>query len=132
MTRRKRIHGHRRKRSPLKMPASRRMFGGMLGAFSAFTQNKDKKGSAEATGRAEGAAQEARPSAKEALEGKKSNLETTIERVVDRKLGNESEKPQESDAKVLKTPKNDATTKELTTSSKDASIAEGVNRLYKQ
>jgi len=132
MTRRKRIHGHRRKRSPLKMPAGRSMFGGVLGAFSAFGRNKNKKGSAEATGRAEGAAQEARPSAKEALGGKTGDLETTIERVVDRKLGNESEKPQESNAKVLKTPKNDATTKELTTSSKDMSAKDIVNRIYKQ
>ena len=132
MTRRKRIHGHRRKRSPLKMPASLKMFGGMVTKFGVFGRNKDKKGSAEATGRAEGAAQEARPSAKEALESKKNNLETTIERIVDKKLGNESEKPRESDVKVLKTPKNDATTKELTTSSKDMSAKDIVNRIYKQ
>ena len=54
MTRRKRIHGHRRKRSPLKMPASQDMFSGIAASMKAFAQSRDKKGSAEATGRAEG------------------------------------------------------------------------------
>ncbi len=125
------MHGRRRRRS-VSSPA--KFIGGAIGAGIKLVKKlRDrKKGSAEATGRAEGAAQEARPSAKEVLGGKTGDLETTIERVVDRKLGNESEKPKENDAKVLKTPKNDATTKELTTSSKDASIIEGVTRLYKQ
>tara|TARA_R100001510_G_scaffold31657_1_gene28294 strand:+ start:435 stop:830 length:396 start_codon:yes stop_codon:yes gene_type:complete len=131
MTKRRRMHGRRRRRS-VSSPA--KFIGGAIGAGIKLVKKlRDrKKGSAEATGRAEGAAQEARPSAKEVLGGKTGDLETTIERVVDRKLGNESEKPKENDAKVLKTPKNDATTKELTTSSKDASIIEGVTRLYKQ
>ena len=125
------MHGRRRRRS-VSSPA--KFIGGAIGAGIKLVKKlRDrKKGSAEATGRAEGAAQEARPSAKEVLGGKTGDLETTIERVVDRKLGNESEKPKENDAKVLKTPKNDATTKELTTSSKDASIIESVTRLYKQ
>ena len=55
-----------------------------------------------------------------------------VERVVDEKLDGGAEKPKESEEKVLKTPKNDATTKELTTSTKDAAADEAVTRLYKQ
>tara|TARA_Y100001938_G_C7870151_1_gene319879 strand:+ start:92 stop:445 length:354 start_codon:yes stop_codon:yes gene_type:complete len=117
------------------MPASQRMFGGMLGAFSAFGRNKDKKGSAEATGRAEGEDSGTVSQKKAAMfsQGRKEGgLRPAIERIVDEKMSGQTEKAGETDTKVLKTPKNDATTKELTTSSKDASIAEGVNRLYKQ
>jgi hypothetical protein len=47
-------------------------------------------------------------------------------------MGGQREKAEETDAKVLKTPKNDATTKELTTSTKDDMAKEAVARLYKQ
>ena len=51
-----------------------------------------------------------------------------IEQIVDEKLSGGSN----NQAKTLKTPKNDATTKELTTSSKDNAAQEAVTRLYKQ
>jgi hypothetical protein len=105
-----------------------------------------KKGSAEATGRAEGAASgEMRSAGSMRMGGlmgmkadmfnrgsMKGGLRGMVERVVDEKLEGGSKSPEENQEKTLKTPKNDATTKELTTSSKDASIAEGVTRLYKQ
>ena len=135
MTRRKRIHGHRRKRSPLKMPASKSMFGGIAAAMTAFGRNKDKKGSAEATGRAEGEDSGAISRKKAGMfsQGRREGgLRPVIERIVDEKMGGQREKAEETDAKVLKTPKNDATTKELTTSTKDDMAKEAVARLYKQ
>ena len=105
-----------------------------------------KKGSAEATGRAEGAASGEMKGAGSMKVGGlmggmaafmnkgkgKGGLRGMVEQVVDEKLEGGSKSSEENQAKTLKTPKNDATTKELTTSSKDASIAEGVTRLYKQ
>ena len=131
MARRKRIHGHRRKRSPLKMS----IFGGVVGAVNALTRNKDKKGSAEATGRAEGEDSGAISQRKAGMfsQGRREGgLRPVIERIVDEKMGGQREKAEETDAKVLKTPKNDATTKELTTSTKDDMAKEAVARLYKQ
>ena len=131
MARRKRIHGHRRKRSPLKMS----IFGGAVGAVNALTRNKDKKGSAEAVGRAEGGEKSGRIRGIAGMFGKRNRnqgLRNMVERVVDEKMSGETEKPKESEGKTLKTPKNDATTKELTTSTKDAAKEEAVTRLYKQ
>ena len=117
------------------------------GALSLAKKARDrKKGSAEATGRAEGAASGEMKSANSMRMGglmggmadfmnrgkRTGGLRGMVERVVDEKLEGGSKSPEENEAKTLKTPKNDATTKELTTSSKDASIAEGVTRLYKQ
>lgn len=141
MARRKRIHGHRRKRSA-SSPA--KFLGGAVGgAINMVKRLRDrKKGSAEANGRAEGSASgeikgtsSTRMGGLAGMLGKKDRnqgLRSMVERVVDEKMGGETEKPKENDAKVLKTPKNDATTKELTTSTKDAAADEAVTRLYKQ
>jgi len=141
MARRKRIHGHRRKRSassPVKL---------LGGAFDMVKRLQGrKKGSAEANGRAEGSASgEIKGTSSTrmgGLAGMKANmfkrgsmkggLRGMVERVVDEKLDGGGEKPKESEEKTLKTPKNDATTKELTTSTKDAASNEAVTRLYKQ
>jgi hypothetical protein len=145
MTKRRRMHGRRRRRS-VSSPA--KFIGGAVGAgIKLVKKMRDrKKGSAEDTSRAEGAASGEIKSANSMKMGGlmggmaafmnkgkgKGGLRGMVEQVVDEKLEGGGEKPKESEEKVLKTPKNDATTKELTTSSKDASIAEGVTRLYKQ
>lgn len=139
------MHGRRRRRS-VSSPA--KFIGGAVGAGIKLVKKlRDrKKGSAEDTSRAEGAASGEIKSANSMKMGGlmggmaafmnkgkgKGGLRGMVEQVVDEKLEGGGEKPKESEEKVLKTPKNDATTKELTTSSKDASIAEGVTRLYKQ
>jgi hypothetical protein len=145
MARRKRIHGHRRKRSA-SSPA--KFLGGAVGgAINMVKRLRDrKKGSAEANGRAEGSASgEIKGTSSTRMGGlagmkadmfnrgsMKGGLRGMVERVVDEKLEGGGEKPKESEEKVLKTPKNDATTKELTTSTKDAAADEAVTRLYKQ
>jgi len=134
MTRRKRMHGRRRRRSassPVKF-----LGGAIGGAFGMVKRLRDrKKGSAEAVGRAEGAEEGGKTKGLMNMFGKKDRnqgLRNMVERVVDEKMSGETKKPEENDAKVLKTPKNDATTKELTTSTKDAAADEAVTRLYKQ
>ena len=95
MTRRKRIHGHRRKRSPLKMPASQGMFSGIAASMKAFAQSRDKKGSAEATGRAEGEDPSAVSQKKASMfsQGRKQGgLRPVIERIVDEKMSGQTEK----------------------------------------
>ena len=139
------MHGRRRRRS---VSSPTKFIGGAIGAgIKAIKKLRDrKKGSAEDTSRAEGAASGEIKSANSMKMGGlmgmqadmfnkgkgKGGLRGMVERVVDEKLEGGGEKSKESDEKVLKTPKNDATTKELTTSSKDASITAGVTRLYKQ
>jgi hypothetical protein len=145
MTKRRRMHGRRRRRS-VSSPA--KFIGGAVGAGIKLVKKlRDrKKGSAEDTARAEGAASGEMKSENSMKMGglmggmadfmnkgkRTGGLRSMVERVVDEKLEGGSKSSEENQAKTLKTPKNDATTKELTTSSKDASIVEGVTRLYKQ
>lgn len=131
------MHGRRRRRSA-SSPA--KFLGGAIDMVKRLRARK--KGSAEANGRAEGSASGEVESANSMKTGgmadfmnrgkRNDGLRGMVERIVDEKMGGETEKPKENDAKVLKTPKNDATTKELTTSTKDAASNEAVTRLYKQ
>ena len=139
------MHGRRRRRS---VSSPTKFIGGAVGAgIKLVKKMRDrKKGSAEDTARAEGAASGEMKSANSMKMGglmggmadfmnrgkRTGGLRGMVERVVDEKLEGGGEKPKESEEKVLKTPKNDATTKELTTSTKDDVAKEAVARLYKQ
>tara|TARA_R110000765_G_C18779194_1_gene591115 strand:+ start:301 stop:714 length:414 start_codon:yes stop_codon:yes gene_type:complete len=137
MARRKRINGHRRRKSSISPLKSRDI------------ENKNLvKGSAEKVGQPEGEESGKR----ELYSGKEMNKGSAIDRMRKMSKFNDKQKQEgvssradieqmidekvgggdNNQAKTLKTPKNDATTKELTTSSKDNAAQEAVTRLYKQ
>lgn len=145
------MHGRRRRRSASSPMKSIVGFGRSSSLVGVPQKMNRLKGKAEATSTPEGK----EPGKRQLYEGKDMNKgsimdrlrrmrdfnkkqedgnkeETSsradIEQIVDEKLSGRSN----NQANTLKTPKNDATTKELTTSSKDNAAQEAVTRLYKQ